>query len=64
MDELDRIIYFSDGTIDWNSNGWPEPNDLYDPQYDGYDTAGMPNEIFEIWEDECEKLDIGWSADY
>ena len=61
---MGKVIYDDDGNIDWNANGWPVPNDTYDANLDGYTTEGMPNDIFDIWQQECEELDIDWSADY
>jgi hypothetical protein len=34
------------GCIDWEANGWPEPN----PSMDG-DTSTMPDDIYEVWAD-------------
>ncbi len=61
---MDEIIYDSNGEIDWNANGWPEPNAGYDPGYDGYSTEGMPDDIFDAWYDLCGMLDVGWSSDW
>jgi hypothetical protein len=61
---MDSVIYNPDGTIDWNANGWPEPNGSYDGNLDGYSTENMPDEIFDQWNEECMELDIEWSADY
>ena len=54
------IIYDENGNIDWNANGWPKPNDVYDSELDGYSTEGMPNDIFDVWLEECEELDTDW----
>lgn len=61
---MDSIIRDEDGNIDWNANGWPEPNPTYDTEYDGYSLENMPDYIFDIWQAECDELDIDWSADY
>lgn len=61
---MEEIILNDDGTIDWNANGWPEPNSEYDSDYDGYSVEGMPDDIFEIWEEACSELDIDWSSDF
>lgn len=49
-------------TIDWNANGWPEPNVEQDTNLDGYSTEGMPDDIFDIWLEECYSL-AEWSVD-
>lgn len=53
---MDDIIYNSDGTVDWTANGWPEPNPygLMD------DDVDMPDDIFDIWQSECE---YDWGID-
>jgi len=56
------VIYYSNGTIDWNSNGWPEPNPGADTDMDGYTTDTMPDDIFDQWLSECDDLDC-WGAD-
>lgn len=61
---MDDVIYNADGSIDWNANGWPEPNPLSDPNYDEYSIDGMPDDIFEVWQGECDDLSTDWSADY
>lgn len=47
------IILHEDESIDWNANGWPEPNPEYDQEFEGYDTDTMPNDIFDQWLWEC-----------
>lgn len=59
-----EIIYDTNGEIDWNANNWPEPNSEYDTGYGGYSIDGMPDDIFEIWEEACSELDIDWSSDF
>lgn len=61
---MEEIIYNSDGAIDWNANGWPEPNPEHNLNADGFDSTDMPDDIFEIWEYECDDMDIDWSSDY
>lgn len=59
-----HVILNSDGTINWNANGWPDPN----PEglaNDGYfSTEGMPEEVFEEWEALCDNLNEDWSIDW
>lgn len=57
---MDNIIRNSDGSIDWEANGWPEPNPY--GMTDGYDIEDMPDDIFEIWQEECEAFD-DWNVD-
>lgn len=58
------IVYDEDGSIDWNANGWPNPNPLVDPEFEGYDVESMPDDIFELWQSECEEMETDWSADW
>lgn len=61
---MDDIIYDKDGDIDWNANGWPEPNPGAETMENGYSIAGMPDDIFDQWMDECDELDTGWEVDW
>ena len=56
---MDDIIRHADGSIDWHANGWPEPNPSYEDE-DEYSVVDMPDDIFEIWESECDELDVDW----
>lgn len=58
------IVFNKDGDIDWNANGWPEPNPGADGEKDGYSIEGMPDKIFEEWMNECELLTTDWEADW
>lgn len=57
------IIMTPDGNIDWNANGWPEPNAEGLSEVDGYSTNGMPNEVFDEWQALCWELDWDWTID-
>ncbi len=59
------IIYDDDGHIDWIANGWPEPN-AEESMNDGErSTEDMPDDIFEIWLEECRWAeDNGWEVDW
>lgn len=59
-----NIKYTKDGDIDWNANGWPEPNPGAEANLNGFSTGGMPDDIFDIWMDECDKLEDGWEVDW
>lgn len=59
---MDDVIYDDDGAIDWNANGWPEPNLGAETNYDGYSADGMPDDLFDIWLDECQQLS-DWGID-
>ena len=48
--------------IDWHANGWPEPNCGAETTYEGYSADGMPDDIFDIWLEECYAL-AEWSVD-
>jgi hypothetical protein len=61
---MDNVICNPDGSIDWNANGWPEPNPGAETMVDGYSTNGMPSDIFDMWMDECDELETGWSIDW
>lgn len=61
---MDEILYTIDGEIDWNANGWPEPNSEYDSEHGGYSIEGMPDYVFDIWEEQCAMSDIDWSSDF
>lgn len=58
------IIYNSDGSIDWEANGWPEPNPGAETRVNGLSIDGMPDDIYNQWMDECDELDIGWEVDW
>ena len=60
---MDEIIYNEDGTINWNENGWPEPNPGMDMNYEGYSTDDMPNDIFDQWLEDCDNLFTDWGVD-
>lgn len=66
MDDVSMggVVYYSDDGIDWNANGWPEPNPGRRSEVDGYSILGMPDDIFDQWLEECDELDGGWEADY
>lgn len=59
-----NIIYDENGEIDWEANGWPEPNPGAETKVNGFTTDGMPNDIFDQWMDECDDLETGWSVDW
>lgn len=61
---MNDIIYDDDGNVDWNANGWPEPNPGADASMDGYSIEGMPDDIFDQWINECDNLDTGWEVDW
>ena len=46
------------GLIDWEANGWPEPN----PYGDG-DTSAMPYDIWKEWIEACEFCEMVWEND-
>lgn len=50
---MPSIIFDEDGNIDWNANGWPEPNAGADGEVDGYSIEGMPDDIFDMWLEMC-----------
>lgn len=52
----------NDNRIDWHANGWPEPNVGAETTYEGYSADGMPDDIFDIWLEECYAL-AEWSVD-
>ena len=57
----DDIIFGEHGEIDWNANGWPEPNPEADGYIDDYTVDTMPEEIFDIWLEACaNEEDWGW----
>lgn len=58
------VILTPEGGIDWNANGWPEPNPAFNSSEDGYSTDTMPDEVFREWYAACDILDIDWSADW
>lgn len=58
------LIYDENGNIDWNANGWPEPNPEGLSMVNGLNTSGMPDDIFDIWQNECDNLDTGWEVDW
>ena len=45
------VICTDEGGIDW-----PEPNMGTETTYAGYSADGMPDEVFDIWLDECYEL--------
>lgn len=58
------IICYEDGSINWNANGWPEPNAGSETSDGKYSTDDMPNDIFDEWLSECDELfDENWSVD-
>lgn len=59
-----NVIYDENGEIDWEANGWPEPNPGAETKVNGFTTDGMPNDIFDQWMDECDDLETGWSVDW
>ena len=61
---MNDIIYDEDGNVDWNANGWPEPNPGAETRLNGYTIDGMPDDIFDMWMDECDDLDSGWEVDW
>ncbi len=61
---LEGLTLTSSGNIDWHANGWPEPNPGADTYEAGYSIKGMPDDIFNLWMDECDMLDDGWEADW
>lgn len=55
---VDGLIADENGDIDWNANGWPEPNPFYLMDLDEIDDPQpMPDEIMDIWEYACEQCD-------
>lgn len=50
------VICTDEGGIDWHANGWPEPNMGTETTYEGYSADGMPDDVFDIWLDECYEL--------
>ncbi|MBO5629422.1 MAG: hypothetical protein J5965_10155 [Aeriscardovia sp.] len=61
---MSDIIRTADGDIDWEANGWPEPNPGAEPRMNGLSIEGMPDDIYNIWMDECDDLDIDWGVDW
>ena len=59
---MGSIIFDKNGNIDWNANGWPEPNPGANSVVDGYSTDTMPDDIFDIWIAECNEEE-DWGAD-
>lgn len=63
--DTENIICYPDGSIDWNANGWPEPNPGSETDDGEYTTDDMPNDIFDAWLAECDEMyDDNWSVDY
>lgn len=62
-----EIVTDEYGNIDWNANGWPEPNPYGDSHetVDGVEltTDGMPNDIFEEWLDACDLQEQFWELE-
>ena len=61
---MENIILSHNGDIDWNANGWPEPNPAMDANYEGYSTDSMPDDIFDQWQNECENMEDEWEIDW
>lgn len=59
-----KIIYDENGNIDWNANGWPEPNPGAETYSNGMNIDSMPNDIFDIWMNECDRLEDNWEVDW
>lgn len=59
-----KVIYDSDGNIDWTANGWPEPNPGAETYSNGLSIDSMPNDIFDIWMNECDELEDSWEVDW
>ena len=59
-----KIKLTKSGDIDWNANGWPDPNPEGLSMVNGLSTAGMPDDIFDQWQNECDNLDVGWEVDW
>lgn len=61
------IITNPDGSIDWNANGWPEPNPfmIYDEDEteSGVSLERMPDDIFDVWINECQNEEIEGAID-
>lgn len=56
------IVFNKYGDIDWNANGWPEPNPGGVADIDGYTTDTMPDDVFDIWITLCNE-DEDYGAD-
>ena len=60
---MESVIYNKNGDVDWNANGWPEPNPASLGEDGEFSIEGMPDEIFDIWLMECESLGEEYSID-
>lgn len=60
---MDEIIYDSDGNIDWNANGWPDPNPGAETDDGEYSIDGMPDDIYDQWMEECDELYDVWEME-
>lgn len=60
---MDDIIYDSDGNIDWNANGWPEPNPGAETDDGEYCIDGMPDDIYDMWMDMCDEMFDVWEME-
>lgn len=62
---MTKIIYDDHGSVDWNANGWPEPNVGAETDDGVYTTEGMPDDVFDLWLAECDNMmDNGWEVDW
>ena len=61
---MENVILSPDGSIDWNKNGWPNPNSAMDANYEGYSTESMPDDVFDLWQTECENMEDEWEIDW
>lgn len=55
---MDGVVLDEFGFIDWEANGWPEPN----PYGEG-DTSGMPFEVWKQWADACDICEMLWEGE-
>ncbi len=61
---MNDVIRYCNGDINWNENGWPEPNAGSETDDGQFNTDDMPDDIFEIWQSECDDMyDENWSVD-
>lgn len=59
---MDEIAFGKYGEIDWEANGWPEPNPERDGYTDGKSVDTMPDDVFDIWLEACAEED-DWGSD-
>lgn len=55
---MSEVILDEFGCIDWQANGWPDPN-----PYSAGDTDDMPYEVWQQWADACDLCEMMLEGD-